>query len=89
MAQPIKIYKDGESKWTESDRLNRFLDEGWSLAPGVESPTHGSKDKIVAAALVTKEVEDEIEDWDPLSGEDWADSEESMIVEDDMPNEEN
>lgn len=87
MARPIKIHKNGESKWTEADRLERFLDEGWSLEPGVESPTRGSKDRIVATAQVTKEVEDEEEEWDIFSGEDWADSIES-VSDDTMPNEE-
>ena len=86
MAKPIKIHKNGESKWTEADRLQRFLDEGWALEPGVESPTQGSKDKIVATAQVTKEVEDE-EEWDIFSGEDWADSVES-VSDDTMPDEE-
>lgn len=81
MARAIKIFKDGESKWTEEDRLQRFLNNGWTVEAGV-SPK------------VTKAVQDEVEEeldhepWDPHSGEDWADSEESMIVEDDMPNEE-
>lgn len=87
MAKPIKIYKNGESKYTEQDRLKRFLDEGWSLNTGVESPTQGSKDKIVATAQVTTEVEDE-QEWDVFSDEDWSDSVES-IDNNTMPNEEN
>ena len=76
MAKPIKIHKDGESKWTEPDRLNRFLDEGWSLEPGV-SPT------------VTKEPVEEVEEeeWD-INEEDWADSIESTEDYGTMPDEE-
>jgi hypothetical protein len=74
MARAIKIYKDGEVKWTEEDRLTRFLRNGWTVEAGV-SPE------------VTKEVQDDEEHWDPHSGEDWADSIES-VVEDEMPNEE-
>lgn len=77
MAKPIKIHKDGETKWTEADRLQRFLDEGWSLESGVQSPK----------VTINVEDDDEDEDWD-INQEDWADSAESMIVEDDMPNEE-
>lgn len=76
MAKPIKIYKDGESKWTEADRLQRFLNNGWSVESGV-SPK------------VTETVEDTVDDeWDINSGEDWADSVESMSVDDTTPDEE-
>lgn len=93
-----KIYKDGDWKKVESDRVWRFLELGWS-AQEEKSPSKGSKNKITASAEVTSNVVEDTaeicpdckeeepcdcpEPWDPLSGESWADSEESMSVEDD------
>lgn len=77
MAKAIKIYKDGESKWTEADRLQRFLNNGWSVESGVSQQ-------------VTETVEHTVEEeeWDINSGEDWADSIESISVDDTTPDEE-
>ena len=94
----VKLYKDGAWQKVESDRVERFLELGWSRSTEEKSLT---KDKITVSAEVTSsksENEDvceecendpcdcEPEDWDPLSGEDWADSEESVSVDDELPN---
>ena len=89
----IKMHQDGDWNYIQEDRVNRFLEEGWSLQkPKSEkkSPAKTSKNKITADAQVTsKPVEAEVHvhdencghDWDPSSGEDWVDSEESVINE--------
>jgi hypothetical protein len=82
----VKLYKDGAWQKVESDRVERFLELGWTKDQEAKSLT---KDKIsVSAEVTSSKSEDEVEDWDPLSGESWADSEESMFVDDELPNDE-
>lgn len=77
----VKMWKDGSFELIEEDRVERFLAVGFTLdeQPKAEkkSPAKGSKNKITADAHVTSIKEDE-EEWDPLTGEDWADSIESV-----------
>jgi hypothetical protein len=86
----IKMYKNGSWEYIQEDRVNRFLEEGWTLSATQEkkSPVKRSKNKITANAQVTSTevVEEEHvcdencehdSDWD--LDEDWADSEESVI----------
>lgn len=68
----IDIEKDGNVQSVKKRYLQNFLDKGWKLAKSKKT-TPAAK-KIEAAAEV-KPVE---EDWDIFSGEDWADSEESV-----------
>lgn len=75
------IDQNGDVVSVELDRVQRFLDQGWTMVdqPSVkkESPRKG-KNRIVAEAQVTSnEVEEE---WDPLTGEEWADSVESVYA---------
>jgi len=77
----VKMWKDGSWKYIEEDRIQRFLEEGWTLEQPTsekKSQAKGRKNKITADAHVTSIKEDEEEEWDPLSGEDWADSIESV-----------
>lgn len=78
----VKMWKDGSFELIEEDRVERFLAVGFTLdeEPKAEkkSPAKSSKKKITADAQVTSIKEDEEEEWDPLTGEDWADSIESV-----------
>ena len=78
----VKMWKDGSFELIEEDRVERFLAVGFSFdeEPKAEkkSPVKGRKNKITAGAQVTSIKPDEEEEWDPLSGEDWADSIESV-----------
>lgn len=71
----IKIWKNGEWQKVESDRLQRFLDEGWSAdqpKSKKKSPTKGSKNKISASAEVTQNIkatEEEAKDIEPTQEE--------------------
>lgn len=73
----VEITKNGETKSVKERYLQNALDRGWTLAPTAKK-SKPAKAKLVAEADVVKA--DEQEHWDPESGEDWADSEESMIV---------
>ena len=58
----VKIYKDDAWQKVESDRLQRFLELGWSEkqpAPEKKSPAKASKNKITADAQVTSKQSDE------------------------------
>jgi len=81
--QYVKMYKEGNMERIPEDRVKRFQEHGWSIEPEVKS---SSKNKIKASAKVTSESK--TEPWDPLTGESWADSEESMSVEDELPTDE-
>lgn len=93
----VKMKKDGGWQNIEADRVERFLEEGWSMVdePKSEkrSPRKSSKDAITADAQVTSsesEEEDivEQEDWD-IHSEEWADSEEALSdLEDETANKE-
>ena len=78
----VKMWKDGSFELIEEDRVERFLAVGFTFdeEPKAEkkSPAKGRKNKITADAQVTSIKEDEEEEWDPLTGEDWADSIESV-----------
>jgi len=70
----IKIYKGGEWQKVEADRLQRFLDEGWSTdnpTQGKKSQPKGKKEKISASAEVTSQPVDEekVEDIEPTEEE--------------------
>ncbi len=63
----VKMYKDGTWENIQDDRVERFLEVGWSLTPASEkkSQRKGSKNKITAQAQVTSietSFEDEIEE---------------------------
>lgn len=62
--------KDGQTHWVKPRFVQNNLDRGWSIVDDAKSKK--SKAVIKATAEVT-------EDWDPNSGEDWADSAESVI----------
>ena len=93
----VKMKKDGGWQNIEADRVERFLEEGWSLVdqsePKKRSPRKSSKEVITADAQVTSsesEEEDivEQEDWD-IHSEEWADSEEALSdLEDETANKE-
>ena len=78
----VKMWKDGSFELVEEDRVERFLAVGFTLdvEPKAEkkSQAKGRKNKITADAHVTSIKTEEEEEWDPLSGEDWADSIESV-----------
>lgn len=79
----VKIYKDGEWQKIESDRVERFQDEGWSLDPVKKSLTRNA---ITASAEVTSIVEEQI---DEVEDPDWNEDLEEMF-DDELPeNEEN
>lgn len=80
----VKLTKDGVTQKVQSDRVERFQELGWSK---VKEEKSLSKNKITACAEVTSMSEDEVEDWDPSQG-DWADSEESISVDDKLPEDE-
>jgi len=71
----IDIEKNGETQSVKERYLQNFLDRGWTIAKSKKTKPAA---KIEAAAEV-KPVADQGEDWNIESGEDWADSEESMI----------
>lgn len=63
----VKMYKNGSWEFIQEDRVNRFLEEGWTVGSTQEkkSPAKSSKNKITADAQVTssdKVEEEEIED---------------------------
>ena len=70
-----KIFKNGEWQNIESDRLQRFLDEGWSTKEqpktGKKSQTKGKKNKVSASAEVTPNpvVEEELPTVEPTEEE--------------------
>lgn len=49
----VRINKDGAWQKVSEDRLQRFLDQGWTCDPVIESQSKGSKDRITASATVT------------------------------------
>jgi hypothetical protein len=82
----VKMFKNGSWEYIQEDRVNRFLEEGWTLenqspVQGKKSPAKGRKNKITADAQVTSIKAEETEEWDPTTGEDWADSIESIVEE--------
>ena len=70
----IDIEKNGETQSVKERYLQNFLDRGWTI---VKSKKTKPAVKVEAAAEV-KPVVGASEDWD-INSEDWADSEESMI----------
>ena len=66
----VKMYKNGSWEFIQEDRINRFLEEGWTMnndgsTQEKKSPAKSSKNKITADAQVTssdKVEEEEIED---------------------------
>ena len=90
--ETVKMYKDGSFELVEKDRVQRFLATGWTMeesivvkpVAGKKSQKRGSKNKVTVDAHVTSK-EEVNEEWDPLTGEDWADSIESVSVPEDEP----
>jgi hypothetical protein len=86
MSNVTRIYKDGEVQQIEKTQLKRFLELGWSETNDgsnktkIKSPAKKeTRKKVSATAQVTSiKPEDEEEEWDIFSGEDWADSVESV-----------
>jgi len=88
----VKMKKDGGWQNIEADRVQRFLDEGWTMvSPKSEkrSPRKDSKNKIIVDAQVTSSESEEetVENWD-INTEEWADSEEAVIDSDETANKE-
>lgn len=89
----VKMKKDGGWQNIEADRVERFLEEGWTLVDQPDakkrSPRKNSKEVITVDAQVTSSESEEetAEDWDP-NIEDWADSEEAVIDLDETANKE-
>jgi len=57
-----KMWKDGSWEFIQEDRVNRFLDEGWTKQPESEkkvTKSNGSKNKISAKAQVTSKASEE------------------------------
>jgi len=51
----VKMFKNGSWEYIQEDRVNRFLEEGWTLenqspVQGKKSPAKGRKNKITADA---------------------------------------
>jgi len=86
MSNVTRIYKDGEVQQIEKTQLKRFLELGWtesydgSIKTKKESPAKKETRKKVSASaqVISNKPEDEEEEWDIFSGEDWADSVESV-----------
>lgn len=80
----VKLYKNGSWEFIQEDRVERFLEEGWtrenngSIQEKKSPVKRGKKNKITANAQVTSTEVDNEEEWDPLTGEEWADSIESV-----------
>ena len=57
----VKMWKDGTWELIQEDRVDRFLEVGYSLEPSSEkkSPAKASKNKITADAQVTSKQSDE------------------------------
>jgi len=88
----VKMKKDGGWQNIEANRVQRFLDEGWTMvSPKSEkrSPRKDSKNKIIVDAQVTSSESEEetVENWD-INTEEWADSEEAVIDSDETANKE-
>jgi len=88
----VKMKKDGGWQNIEANRVQRFLDEGWTMvSPESEkrSPRKDSKNKIIVDAQVTSSESEEetVENWD-INTEEWADSEEAVIDSDETANKE-
>lgn len=75
----ITIEKDGVTQDVKPKYLQNFLDRGWNEVKGKGNKPAAKK---IEAAAEVKPVDGEPEPWDINSGEDWADSEESMSEED-------
>lgn len=66
----VKMYKNGTWEYIQEDRVNRFLEEGWTMnndgsIQEKKSPGKSRKNKITADAQVTstdKVEEEEIQD---------------------------
>lgn len=88
----VKMKKDGGWELIQEDRVQRFLDEGWTMvSPETKkrSPRKDSKNKIIVDAQVTSSESEEetVDQWD-LNTEEWADSEEAVIDTDETANKE-
>ena len=57
----VKMWKDGTWELIQEDRIDRFLEVGYTLEPSSEkkSPAKASKNKITADAQVTSKQSDE------------------------------
>lgn len=63
--QYTKLWKDGQWQKVEQDRVQRFLDLGWSKDPESEKASQAhSKDRISVEAKVTSTKSESEEDWD-------------------------
>ncbi|WKW35130.1 hypothetical protein [Phage DSL-LC06] len=63
--QYTKLWKNGEWQKIEQDRIQRFLDEGWTLDPKSEKQSQAaSKDRITAEAHVTSTKSESEAAWD-------------------------
>jgi hypothetical protein len=78
----VKVYKDGAMEWIDNSALDKFLKQGWSTSQDGSTATK-KVGKVKAKPTISKKVEElpeenSEEEWDPMSGEDWADSIESV-----------
>lgn len=73
-----KMYKDGSWQKIEEDRVERFLEEGWTIEPKSEKKSQGkgSKNKIAASATVTSKPS--LEETENNSLESWGDDPEEI-----------
>lgn len=77
----VKVFKDGAIEWIDDSALDKFLKQGWSTSTDGSTAPKKPVGKAKAKATVLEKVEipnDSEEEWDPMSGEDWADSIESV-----------
>ena len=69
----VKLYKNGTWEKIQEDRVERFLEEGWTKQPESEkkvTKSKSSKNKITADAQVTSKASEEKENY---SLESWGD----------------
>ena len=83
----VKMWKDGTWELIQEDRVNRFLEVGYTMEPASEkkSPAKASKNKITADAQVTsKQSKEEAISIDETEvEEDWT-----QDFDDELPKEE-
>mgnify|MGYP003138855789 CR=1 FL=1 len=73
MAQYIKIYKGSEKKNIESDRLDRFLEAGWTTSTKVKKPK--SKKKLLPKVEIKAQAEVNHKTPDVIDSDDMSDIE--------------
>ena len=83
----VKMWKDGTWEFIQEDRVDRFLEVGYTMQPSSEkkSPAKSSKNKITADAQVTSKQSEEAE----ISVDETVDEEDwTQDFDDELPKEE-